>query len=57
MILHDGFSSFAKDNGKDKIFTYWVYRQVYTPYEEKQCFSDESIYEDTCGSFGSTGTN
>lgn len=32
---------------ENKVFHYWVYRRMYTPYEQKECFSDESVFEDT----------
>lgn len=35
-----------------EIFHYWVYRRVFTPYEQKECFTDESIFEDTHAGVG-----
>lgn len=32
---------------KGDIFRFWVYRRVYTPYEQQQAFMDESVFEDT----------
>lgn len=37
---------------EDDIFEFWVYRKVYTPYEQQQAFLDESVYEDTSAIFG-----
>lgn len=31
----------------NKVFRYVVYRRMYTPYEQKQAFIDETFYEDT----------
>ena len=30
----------------DRLYRYLVYKKMFTPYEQKQAFSDESIYED-----------
>ena len=37
------------DENKDKFFRYWVYRKpgLWTPYEQRECFTDEDIYEDS----------
>lgn len=35
-----------------KIFRYLVYKKLFTPYEQQQAFFDESIYEDSCYSYG-----
>ena len=32
-----------------KIIRYWVLKEVWTPYETRNAFMDESIYEDTSG--------
>ena len=31
---------------EDTIFRYWIYRKVYTPFEQSQKYADESMYED-----------
>lgn len=31
----------------DRVYRYLVYKKMFTPYEEKNAFSDESVYEDT----------
>ena len=33
-------------------YRYWIYRHGSTPYEQKQCYSDESLYEETCARIG-----
>lgn len=40
------------DAHQDDIFRFWVYRKVYTPYEQQKAFSDESVFEDTYAIFG-----
>jgi len=40
------------DTHQDDIFMFWVYRKVYTPYEQKRAFTDESVFEDTQAHFG-----
>lgn len=35
------------DFGEDTIFRLWVYKKIFTPYEQENKFSDESIYEDS----------
>lgn len=37
---------------QDDIFSFWVYRKVYTPYEQQNAFMDESVFEDTHANFG-----
>lgn len=31
----------------DRIYRYLVYKKLFTPYEEKHAFMDESVFEDT----------
>ena len=45
MLVYSSFSEFAKAN-KEKIFAFWVYKRIFTPYEEENCFADESCFED-----------
>lgn len=40
------------DAHQGDIFMYWVYRKIYTPYEQKNAFSDESMFEDMRAHFG-----
>ena len=44
-IIYDSFSDFVKKN-KETIFRYWVYKRLFTPYEQDNKFEDESIFED-----------
>ena len=36
----------------DRIYRFWVYRKMFTPYEQQNAFMDESEYEDIRASFG-----
>lgn len=40
------FNTWLLDVGYDRIFRVWKYKRMFTPYEQKEAFSDESIYED-----------
>ena len=31
----------------DRIYQFLVYKKMFTPYEQKNAFSDETVYEDT----------
>lgn len=43
------FETWLHHIGYDRIFRMWKYKRMFTPYEQKEAFSDESIYEDdTC---------
>ena len=44
-IQYNNFETFVHQNW-NRVFRYWVYRRIYTPYEIDKKFSDESIYED-----------
>ena len=45
------FENWVSEN-YGKIFRYLVYKKLFTPYEQQQAFSDESIYEDSYYSYG-----
>ena len=51
MDTYTDFHAFIKAH-EGEIFRYWVYRRVFTPYEQKECFMDESIFEDTHANVG-----
>lgn len=51
MDTYTDFHAFIKAH-ESEIFRYWIYRRVFTPYEQKECFMDESIFEDTHASTG-----
>ena len=34
------------DEGEDRVFRLWVFKKMFTPYEQEQKFIDESVYED-----------
>lgn len=44
-------SEFLQSHRED-MFMFWVYRRMFTPYEQQQAFSDESIYEDSIAQIG-----
>lgn len=45
---YDNIAQFINDKQSD-IFRYWIYRKIYTPFEQDKKYMDESIYEDdTC---------
>ena len=43
-IIYDSFQDFVNKN-KDIVFRYWVYKRIFTPYEQDKRFEDESIFE------------
>lgn len=34
-------------DNENRVFRFLVYKRMFTPYEQQQCFSDESQFEDT----------
>ena len=47
MVITD-METWLLDNS-DRVIRYWVYKRMFTPYERKECFEDESIYDnDEC---------
>lgn len=50
-LSYDSLGDFIRKN-PSRIYRYWIYRHGYTPYEQKQCYSDESLYEETCARLG-----
>lgn len=34
------------DEAEDRVFRLWVFKKMFTPYEQEQKFIDESIFED-----------
>ena len=40
------FETWLLDYG-DRIYSYLVYKKMFTPYEQQKAFSDENIYEDS----------
>lgn len=45
MEYHEDIKAFLKAH-EGEVFRYLVYRRLFTPYEQKECFMDESVYED-----------
>ena len=50
-INYESLADFIQKN-PNRIYRYWIYRHGYTPYEQKQCYSDESLFEETRVRFG-----
>lgn len=50
-VCYENFASFLQKNS-NRIYRYWIYRHGYTPYEQKQCYSDESLFEETYARLG-----
>ena len=38
--------TWLSDVGEDRVFRLWVFKKMFTPYEQDEKFSDESVYED-----------
>ena len=38
--------TWLSDVGEDRVFRMWVFKKMFTPYEQDEKFSDESIYVD-----------
>lgn len=45
------FETWVLDNS-DRVYRYWVYKKMFTPYEQDQKFTDETCYECEECSFG-----
>lgn len=51
MTVYGDFRHFFEQN-PNRIYRYWVYRRMFTPYEQKQSYMDESFFEQSqalCG--------
>lgn len=51
LTVYDNFKQFFEQN-PDRIYRYWVYRRMFTPYEQKQAYMDESFFEQSQALFG-----
>ena len=41
--------TWLSDEAEDRVFRMWVFKRMFTPYEQEEKFSDESVYvDDTC---------
>ena len=41
--------TWLSDVGEERVFRMWVFKKMFTPYEQDEKFSDESVYvDDTC---------
>ena len=44
--------TFLLDFADDRVFRFWVYRRLFTPYEQQQAFIDETQFEDSHAQLG-----
>ena len=51
LTVYDYFKQFFEQN-LGRIYRYWVYRRMFTPYEQKQAYMDESFFEQSRALFG-----
>ena len=51
LTVYDDFKQFFEQN-PGRIYRYWVYRRMFTPYEQKQSYMDESFFEQSQALFG-----
>lgn len=48
-MQYNSFSEYLKSLPENTIFRMWEYKRMFTPYEQEQKFSDESLYvNDEC---------
>ena len=41
--------TWLSDVGEERVFRMWIFKKMFTPYEQDEKFSDESVYvDDTC---------
>ena len=43
--------TWLSDEAEDRVFRMWVFKRMFTPYEQEEKFTDESVYEDTTCKF------
>ena len=51
MLITD-FETWLHDVGGDRLFRFLVYKRSYTPYEQKNCFIDQTEFDDISYNFG-----
>lgn len=48
-MTYNSFAEYLKSLPPDTVFRLWEYKRMFTPYEQEQKFSDESLYvNDEC---------
>ena len=47
MKEHESFAAYIKTLPENTVFRLWKYKKIFTPYEQQQMFSDQSIYVDS----------
>lgn len=50
-MIYGDWETFFLDNS-DRLYHFVVYKKMFTPYEQQQCFSDESVYEEDIYKYG-----
>lgn len=45
-MTYNSFPDFCRQN-KNIPFRYWIYRRIFTPYEQDKKYADDSFYEDS----------
>lgn len=43
-MTYNSFADYLKSLSPDTVFRLWEYKRMFTPYEQEQKFSDESLY-------------
>lgn len=43
-MTYNSFADYLKSLPPDTVFRLWEYKRMFTPYEQEQKFSDESLY-------------
>ena len=46
MAEYKSFSEYLKPLPENTVFRIWEYKKMFTPYEQDEKFSDQSVYED-----------
>lgn len=50
--IYGDMETFMHDVGCERIWRFWIYRRMFTPYEQQEAFTDESVFEDVFCTFG-----
>ena len=40
------FATWLQDYGYDRIFRMWKYKRMFTPFEQQEAFSDQSVFDE-----------
>lgn len=50
-MIYGDWETYFLDNG-DRLYHFSVYKRMFTPYEQKECFSDDSQFEQDIWRYG-----